>query len=322
MRSLETLKRFKPGRAQLIGGALILSSGMIAYAVVPNQFTAGTTLSAAQMNNNFAHFETRIAALETDNTTLKTDNTALKAKLANVTVVSENGYPTVRFSGVNVRVDNGLGTTGTANGTGNLIVGYNEASSSGVTRCTVGNSVAGSVVSDVNCTNAGGTLATTFKTGSHYIIAGVGHNYSRWGGVVFGVQNTSNYDYASVTGGINNVSSGSVSNVNGGASNTAYYQYATVSGGYLNHALGDASSVSGGANNTSSGVFASVSGGGFNTATGMRASVTGGSGNIASGENASVSGGSSNVAGTSNSSVLGGVSQSTTAASQTIPALP
>ena len=64
MRSLETLKRFKPGRAQLIGGAIILSSGILAWAAAPNIFTAGSTISAAQVNANFTDADTRIAALE------------------------------------------------------------------------------------------------------------------------------------------------------------------------------------------------------------------------------------------------------------------
>src|SRR5258705_97292 len=33
---------------------------------------------------------------------------------------------TIRFSGVNVQIVNGLGATETVNGVGNLIVGYNE----------------------------------------------------------------------------------------------------------------------------------------------------------------------------------------------------
>ena len=57
-------KRFKPGRAQLIGGAIILTSGLIAYAAVPNTFTAGSPISASQVNANFSDADTRIIALE------------------------------------------------------------------------------------------------------------------------------------------------------------------------------------------------------------------------------------------------------------------
>ena len=37
---------------------------------------------------------------------------------------------TIEFSGVNVRIVNGLGSTDSMNGTGNLVVGYNELGNS------------------------------------------------------------------------------------------------------------------------------------------------------------------------------------------------
>lgn len=63
-RTLEILKRFKPGRAQLIGGSLILSAGMLALAAVPNTFTSGTTISSTAVNANFTDADTRITTLE------------------------------------------------------------------------------------------------------------------------------------------------------------------------------------------------------------------------------------------------------------------
>ncbi len=53
---MRILNRFKLSRAQLVSGALILSAAMLAYAV-PNVFTAGTPISAAQMNANFVALE-------------------------------------------------------------------------------------------------------------------------------------------------------------------------------------------------------------------------------------------------------------------------
>lgn len=53
---MRILKSFKPSRAQLVSGSLILSAAMLAYAV-PNVFTAGTPISAAQMNANFVALE-------------------------------------------------------------------------------------------------------------------------------------------------------------------------------------------------------------------------------------------------------------------------
>jgi hypothetical protein len=333
-------------------------------------FTAGTPARAADVNGNFTAVKTavddnqaQITALETAITTLETANTALtasiaalEAKLASMSVTTSNGQPTVRFTGVNLQVVNGLAATATANGTGNLIVGYDEADASGFGRCTLGTNpyltgLAANVTDSTTCAAAGGTWVTTgFKTGSHYVVAGSGHNYSRWGGLLAGWQNTSNYNYASVIGGYNNTASGSVSTVSGGHHNVAGGDGASVSGGWANTASGAVASVSGGARNTASGDQSSVSGGGNtvvvgygNVASGMLSSISGGWGNAASGSFSSISGGGANtasgtaasisgggnggvgggnVADTDYSSILGGALQNTSATWQTIPALP
>ena len=108
-------------------------------------FTALTPARAADVNGNFNVVKTavddnqaQITALETANAALEARIAALETKLASVSNTTENGQPTVLFHGVNVRIDNGMGSTATANGTGNLIVGYNEADASGASRCTVG----------------------------------------------------------------------------------------------------------------------------------------------------------------------------------------
>jgi hypothetical protein len=332
-------------------------------------FTAGTPARAADVNGNFSAVKTavddnqaQITALETANATLETANAALEAriaaletKLASVTNTTENGQPTVLFRGVNLRIDNGLGATATANGTGNLIVGYNEADTSGFDRCTIGTNygltgVSAIVTDSTTCTAAGGAWVNTgFKTGSHYIVTGPGHNYSRWGGLLAGWQNTSNYNYAGVIGGYNNTASGSVSTVTGGHHNMAGGDGASVSGGWANTASGAVASVSGGARNLASGDQASVSGGGStavgsgNVASGNLASISGGIANTASGTASSISGGAANaataalahvsgggdgfgsggnIADTAYSSILGGVSQNTSAVGETLPALP
>jgi hypothetical protein len=288
-------------------------------------FTAGTPARAADVNANFTAVKTavddnqaQITALETANAALEARIAALETRLTSMTVTTSNGQPTVRFTGVNLQVVNGLASTATANGTGNLIVGYDEADTLNYSHCTMGTNpalsgVAAIVTDQTTCTAAGGTwFSTGFKTGSHYVVAGSGHNYSRWGGLLAGRQNTSNYDYASVIGGYNNTASGSVS---------------TVTGGHHNIAGGDGASVSGGWSNTASGGTASVSGGGLNTASGSQASVSGGGstssgGNVASGYLSSISGGISNTADTTLSSILGGVGQNTSADYETLPALP
>jgi hypothetical protein len=116
----------------------------------------------------------------------------------------------------------GTGSTGTLNGLGNLIVGYNEES--GQTR-----------------------------TGSHNLVVGPLHTYTSYGGLVAGHENTVGGPYSSVSGGWRNSAEAEASSVTGGQENTASEEYSSVSGGYSNEAGGDYSSVSGGANRSVSG---------------------------------------------------------------------
>jgi trimeric autotransporter adhesin len=302
-------------------------------------FIAGTPARASDVNGNFAATKTavddnhrRVAALETAIVTLQSTVTsqaatiaALEAKLANISVTTVNGQPTVRFSGVNVQIVNGENSTAVANGRGNLIVGYDEADTSGNYRCSLGTNPAtnAAVLNQAACATAGGTWSNQgFKTGSHYIIAGSQNNYSRWGGVVSGFRNTSNYDYANVTGGDENSASGLYASVSGGWRNYASGGYASISGGGNNRASGQYSSVSGGGANIASGEQSSVNGGASNSASGAASSVNGGASSYASGQFSSANGGSDNRALHTYSSILGGVGQTTASDSQTIPALP
>jgi hypothetical protein len=151
--------------------------------------------------------------------------TALEELLASVTL--ESGGDDFVFTGVNVHVRSGSGATGgTINGLGNLIVGYDEARTSG---------------SD--------------KSGSHNLVVGPLHNYTSYGGLVAGYQNTSNGAFATVSGGYGNTVSGSYSSVSGGHDNTASGSVSSVSGGYGNTASGPWSSVSGGDSRSVSGMY-------------------------------------------------------------------
>ena len=135
------------------------------------------------------------------------------------------------FESCNVHVRNGLDTTSTVNGSGNLIIGYNEAT---------------------------GGLP---RGGSHNLVVGSEHSYSSYGGLVAGFANAISGAYASVSGGELNTASGPGSSVSGGAGNTASDVFTSVSGGLNNEASGNSSSVSGGDNNVASGELATVSGG-------------------------------------------------------------
>jgi hypothetical protein len=110
----------------------------------------------------------RIAALETQVGTLTTQVNTLVSLLQGVT---RNGNNIV-FTGLNVQIVNGTGSTNLSeNGTGNLIVGYNELRGSSDNR-----------------------------TGSHNIVVGKYNNYSSYGGIVAGYWNEISGEFSSVSG--------------------------------------------------------------------------------------------------------------------------
>ena len=173
---------------------------------------------------------------------------------------------TVLISGANLQVVSGEGSTeAPVNGTGNIIVGYDENTSS------------------------------DDKSGSHNLVIGWGHTYSSHGGIVVGNNNAITKRCSSILGGRNNTASGEFSSVSGGYENTASGTFSSVSGGYENTASEFYSSISGGYENTASGYGSSVSGGDNNVAFGWRSSVSGGYFNTALGANSSVSGGTYNT---------------------------
>jgi hypothetical protein len=136
----------------------------------------------------------------------------------------------VTITKANLHLVNGLGQTGCGteeelipdcpNGLGNLIVGYNE-----------------SRVPDVG--------GEDIRTGSHNVVVGKRHNFSRFGGLVVGDTNTISGDFTVVSGGRFNTASG---------------DFSAVSGGFGNTASGFAAAVSGGQNRTAAGEFDWVAG--------------------------------------------------------------
>jgi hypothetical protein len=200
---------------------------------------------------------------------------------------------TITLTGVNIQIVNGMGTTATTNGVGNLIIGYNEADAD----------------------------SPSVFSGSHNLVIGVGNGYSQYGGMVVGHDNLTSAPFAVVSGGWFNTAFGKNSSVSGGSFNLAGGDFSSVSGGDSNRAEGGHSSVSGGEQNFAVGDASSVSGGTLNNANGTQSSVSGGQGNFAGGgssvsggvENrasgiySSVSGGTENIASGAESSVSGGV---------------
>jgi len=205
------------------------------------------------------------------------------------------GHPAVIFSGVNVHINNGTNSTYGAfnyqgNGTGNLIVGYDEPS-------TLGFTCADSRYAGIfDCNTNGQRWAVSHKSGSHNVVIGGEHNYSHIGSLIAGFSNRVNMRSGSVTGGNYNTVSGRYGSVTGGSNNQALSNSASVMGGFENTAGSINSILS----------WMTVTGGNGNTATGQYATVSGGSNNRASQTSASVSGGSSNLSGGLASSISGG----------------
>ena len=188
---------------------------------------------------------------------------------------------TIRVTGVNVQLVNGLGATNgypldpttfddtltSTNGLGNLILGYDDLPRN--------------------------TTAPLDRTGSHNLIAGFGHNYSGFGGQAVGFEHTISAGYAVVSGGGANIASGSLAAVAGGINNHASGVDSAISGGFQNQATGFVATVSGGVQNLASGDFSVVSGGQSNRSTFSSGVVSGGAFNLSEGFAATVSGGSS-----------------------------
>jgi hypothetical protein len=198
---------------------------------------------------------------------------ALENLLTHFTRSGDNIY----ISGANLHVRNGANIYGSVNGLGNVIIGYNA-------------------YRPIN----------NERTGSHNLVVGDENNYSSYGGMVVGNNNTISAPYSSVSGGAYNTASGDHSSVSGGYRNTASGELSSVSGGYFNTASNSHSSVSGGTSNTASGIGSWVSGGKQNTASGGGSSVSGGDSNTANGLDSSVSGGNHNTASSYYSAVSGG----------------
>jgi len=99
----------------------------------------------------------------------------------------------VYVTGANLHVRNGMKATGSLNGLGNLIVGYNEP-------------------------RAEDDLS---RLGSHNLVLGSRQNYSSYGGVVAGAFNEISAPYASVLGGAGNVAAAPNAAILGGRGNVA-----------------------------------------------------------------------------------------------------
>ncbi len=146
---------------------------------VPNTFTANTVISASDMNANFD-------AIEAESDAQDARIAALEALLADVSRVTSGTTDTIVFAGLNVQIHNGAGSTASANGAGNLMLGYNE-----------------------------NTLAAP-RTGSHNLVVGDEHGYASYAGALIGSGHSVSGTYGVAIGGSGNTVTGTHSAQLGG----------------------------------------------------------------------------------------------------------
>ncbi len=209
----------------------------------------------------------QVSSLQTTLTAVQNNHALALGPYVSVDSSAENGLkgPHIIFSGANVHIESGSGSTVDSSGLGNLVIGYDE------------DSMAASTI-DGN------------RSGSHNLVVGPQHEFTSSGSVVFGYANFTSVKFASVTGGECNTA-GQTSYPFVCFASSVSADGASVTGGFDNRASGLVSSISGGQDNTASGETSSVGGGFGNVASGALSSVSGGSDNTASGEISSILGG-------------------------------
>jgi hypothetical protein len=232
-----------------------------------NKETPMGLYSSATVDEKFSEMESRIANLE-----------GQVAELQSLLSHFSRNDDDVYITGANLNIVNGVGSTSSVNGLGNVIIGYNETRGDGPDN----------------------------RSGSHMLVVGMENNYSSYGGIVAGFHNETSGDFATVTGGWLNRAAGSYSTVTGGARNVTNGPFSAISGGVYNTTIGPSGSISGGLRNTIYGSYTSISGGADNRTYAYASSICGGRNNQAQGEYSSVTGGAYNIADANWASVSGG----------------
>lgn len=154
----------------------------------------------------------------------------------------------VYFTGVNLHVRSGSGsTTGVVNGTGNLILGYDEA-----------------------------RTVDSQKTGSHNLVLGRRNNYTSYAGIVGGNDNSITGTYSVAITGDNGTASGPYSAIISGTGGLASNTSSAILTGHQNKSTGLRSSVAGGWYNDAQGSWSSILGGDYNVAVAADSSIGGG----------------------------------------------
>jgi hypothetical protein len=192
-------------------------------------------------------------------TAMSKSNAAFQARLTCITKSTATDFI---FDGCNVHIQNGAGSTNSVNTLGNLIIGYNKNQ---VSR----------------------------RSGSHNIIVGDLHEYTSYGGVVTGTENTISAPNSTVMSSIDSSVTGTGGAAILGADRGIAEGNAVMMGGSQNYASPSAH-------------FAVAIGGNQNQALSGNAVVMAGTLNVASGSNSMACAGSENAASGNGSVACGG----------------
>jgi hypothetical protein len=216
----------------------------------------------------------------------------------------------VYLTGANLHLRNGQSTTESANGLGNLIVGYGELGNPNEDLRTGSHNV---MIGSANSFSSyGGLVVGRFSSiaAPYASVSGGYHGQvkpgAEFGAISGGADNTVTGIQASISGGLTNLASGRFSSIGGGDNGEASGTSTHISGGSRNKVSGTAAAINGGFWNEAPATCSTVSGGAYNKSTGNYSSVTGGTSNEAQGENSAISGGRENIAQGFIASVSGG----------------
>ena len=275
-----------------------LTIGVILTLTHSTNYAAGPTTQQQidALNQRVTALEQQVSSLQTTISSLqdfkqKVKDSSVWALRKNLVVDSTSYGPRAVLTGINVQIVNGAGSTGSINGLGNLIVGYDEPREQANSFSDVYSCSTGLYTTQTDCESHGAIWAITHKSGSHNLIVGPYHNYSQAACFTFGYANTVNGANGVAAGGYFNKASGSGSSVMGGLLNVASGTEDVILGGWSNTTKGAAGGILAGYNNTVAYDWGAIVGGGFGTTSGEAATVTGGFGNTASGRWSNVSGG-------------------------------
>ncbi|TDT44232.1 hypothetical protein DES49_0332 [Halospina denitrificans] len=287
---------------------LVASVPVMAEVTIPNNFQAGQTAKASEVNANFQALKAAVEELQEQTANLR----ALNKHIEVMDDPNVEGGTRVVFKGVNVQIHNGDETVRT-NGLGNLIIGFGGERGVGLNS---GNYDIQPVcegtfaLTESACISADGNWTKDPKSGSHNIA--IGEN-NAWGGehaLVAGRQNVAVYGEIA-TGRNNNAYSGG-SLIIGGVGNRAFSGAAMVGTSDSQAFVGESSAIVGGKSNTINNEGGSIFGAWDADALDRGSVVIGGRGGLAAGDWSSVIGGKNNETNAAKAVVLGGSANSAT----------